>query len=185
MHDVTTLRQLLDYDPETGELTWRQRPLSYFSESAGKIKRPPEWSWRKWNTAFAGKPAFTFTDSRGVKSGAILRKQYKAHRICWAIYYGEHPSRDIDHINGNPSDNRIANLRLVSHYENMRNMKKPAHNSSGCVGVQFNKGMNKWQAILSFRPRPKHIGFFDTFEEAVRARKEAEGEAGFHPNHGR
>jgi len=105
---------------------------------------------------------------------------YQTHRIIWKLLYGEDPA-EIDHINGNRSDNRITNLRSVCHYENMRNMKKMPSNSSGVTGVFWCKDRSKWGAFIG----KKNLGRFDRFEDAVAARKQAEEEYGYHPNHGR
>ena len=69
-----------------------------------------------------------------------------AHRVAWAIYYGVWPTGMIDHINGDGLDNRICNLRDVTHKENARNSRRKATNKSGCSGVMRDKHKKKWVA---------------------------------------
>lgn len=174
--DVETLRKLLDYDPETGILTWKQRPVEMFP-NAPKAKR--------WNTRYAGKPAGnTKTYQKGYRALCLLQKNYPTHRIAWALHYGRWPEDQIDHINGRPSDNRIINLREVTNLENCRNQKRARNNTSGHVGVHFRKKEQRWMAYISVGKRIQ-LGEFATFEEAVAARKTAEVKYGYHPNHGR
>lgn len=96
---------------------------------------------------------------------------------------GEDPN-DIDHINGDPSDNRFVNLRNVSHQDNGRNMKLNKASTSGCPGVGFDKRRNVWCARIHLNYRNKFLGQFKSFDEAVAARRAAEVEFGFHENHG-
>jgi hypothetical protein len=99
------------------------------------------------------------------------------------MVYGDEP-QDIDHINGNRRDNRIANLRAVDRRENMRNARLRSNNTSGIVGVTFSRDRKKWVAQIN-DGKVRSLGRFDKFEDAVEARKAAERRAGFHPNHGR
>jgi len=174
--DVETLRKLLDYDPETGILTWKPRTAEMFS-SAAKA--------RQWNDRCANKIA---GNKRPLPKNyilvSVLTENLMAHRIAWAMYYGAPPSEQIDHINGDCSDNRIINLRVVSNIENCRNQRAPRNNTSGHVGVHFRKKDARWYAYISARGRIS-LGDFQTFDEAVAARKAAEIKHGFHPNHGR
>jgi hypothetical protein len=132
----------------------------------------------RWR-ARAGQEAGTFCED-GYRYIRVDRKQYLAHRIIWKLLYGEDPE-EIDHINGNRSDNRITNLRSVSRLENMRNRKRASDNTSGVTGVFWYKARSKWRATIS----QKILGNFNKFEDAVAARKQAEKELGYHPNHGR
>ena len=175
-----TLHKLLRYNPETGVLFWKARTPDMFSSE----QQPPEHACAVWNSKFAHKEALT-SFSSGYKRGMILGRHYLAHRTAWAIYYGEWPHKTIDHINGNRSDNRIKNLRVVSNSINMRNTKRRSNNTSGVCGVSFREATNKWQAYIFAKGRQKHLGFFDDLNEAISARKAAEVEHDYHPNHGR
>lgn len=80
----------------------------------------------------------------------------------------------VDHINGDVTDNRKSNLRITNKYRNAQNRKIPSNNTSGVKGVNFNKGMGKWVARIGYFGKRIHLGAFDNFEDAVKARKEAE-----------
>ncbi len=98
----------------------------------------------------------------------INRKGYKLHRIVWALHTGEDPyPYEIDHINRKRSDNRIANLRLVTHKEQMCNIGMNKNNKSGYKGVR--KKGNKYEASITRNKRQHYIGMFDTPEEAHNA----------------
>lgn len=170
------LRRMLDYCPETGALTWKPRPVEMFKTAR---------DWKAWSTRFAGMPAFAAPDSRGYLQGKILGKVRLAHRIAWALFHGEWPVDQIDHINGNRADNRISNLRVVTNAENARNQKRRGDSTSGATGVYLHKQRGKWGAHITVDGRKKHIGLFQDFSSAVSARKAAEVERGFHLNHGR
>jgi hypothetical protein len=127
-----------------------------------------------------GQEAGTFCKDIGYRKVYLDGGTYYTHRLIWKLLYGEDPV-EIDHINGSPSDNRITNLRSVSRLENARNMKKMPSNTSGVTGVFWIKDRSKWRVSIS----QKILGEFNKFEDAVAARKQAEEEYGYHPNHGR
>lgn len=175
------LRRILDYNAETGVFTWLPRTADLF-DNAG---RPAFHKAALWNSQFAGTQALKYPATNGYLTGTIMMGMHRAHRVAWAIHYGEWPDRDIDHINGNRKDNRICNLRLVTRSENMRNARIPSHNKSGCIGVCWNKGQRSWRAVIVVNKRQIHVGSFQTKEAAISARKVAEIKYGFHVNHGR
>lgn len=116
----------LDYDPETGVLTWRARPADDFKDMRGQ---------RSWNAKHAGKPAGTANRDGYIKVH-VNNYPVGAHRLAWLITYGCLPSGVIDHVNGNPHDNRLVNLRAVSHAENIQNQRQARKDSaSGVLGV--------------------------------------------------
>jgi hypothetical protein len=104
------------------------------------------------------------------------------HRVI-LNYWGEEV---IDHIDGNPLNNKKENLRVCTVPENGRNHKVQSNNTSGSTGVSWNKRSNKWQAYIVTFKTQKHIGYFTSYEDAVKARKEAElqlhGEYSAHVN---
>jgi len=175
------LRQLLRYEPETGKLYWLERPPEMFEGE----RRDSTWACNSWNARYAGKEAFTCPDTCGYLRGRINRIAYSAHRVIWAITYGEWPPEQIDHINGQRRDNRTENLRSVTHAENMRNLPRMSGNTSGRTGVYWSKAGSKWYALIGVGGRMIYLGTFDCFEDAVAAREKAEIEHGFHPNHDR
>jgi hypothetical protein len=168
--------KLLRYDSETGKLFWLPRPREMFSTAH---------YCAAWNTKFAGKEAFTTADKFGYKQGTLLNRHYLAHRVIWLICTGSWPDGEIDHINGNPSDNRLCNLRVVSGADNLKNQKRPKNNKSGAVGVYWDMRRKKWGSAIQVNGKRKGLGNFSDFETAVSIRKAAEMEQGFHPNHGR
>lgn len=174
------LRQLLDYDPDTGKLTWKRRGPEWFTDG----KQTSEFSAKRWNAKHAGKEAFTADNGKGYRHGSIFNKRHIAHRVVWAIHRGEWPKDQIDHINGNRSDNRIENLRSVTHAENGRNQRLFKTNTSGATGVAWDKRYGKWKAYIYADGRLKHVKYSISKADAIEARKVAERELDFHPNHG-
>lgn len=107
----------------------------------------------------------------------VLKKEYKAHRLAWLYVYGEFPKLHIDHINRIRNDNRIVNLREADYFLNRLNRgveKISAINKSGTTGVSFNKKHNKWRAYIYKDYANIYLGSFETKEEAVQVRKDAE-----------
>lgn len=140
------LRNMFDYDPDSGILRWRVRPSQ--AVKAGSI---------------AGS-----VESNGYVRIRILGKKVLAHRIAWAIYYGEFPNQgvDIDHVDGDKSNNRISNLRLATRSQNCANRPAPRVNTSGFKGVYLNSRNGKYHAQIGVDGTRHHLGFFDTKEEA-------------------
>jgi hypothetical protein len=134
---------VLAYNPATGALTWKARPSKCVrvGDIAG-TKRP---------------------DGRlQVRLGAV----YKAHRIAWLLHYGSMPVNFIDHINGDPADNRIANLRDVTASLNQHNRHAAGRNNAlGVLNVRRGSA-GKFRAMASIDGKYRHIGTFDTAEEA-------------------
>ncbi len=171
------LREAMIYDPDTGMLYWKERPLEHFKGTN---------AFGMWNTRYAGKPALNCTNKRyGYKEGNFMGFQHRTHRVAWAIYHGEWPKQYIDHINGDRADNRLCNLRDVSKSDNHKNMSLASHSTSGVIGVSWNKKLGKWAAYIYDSGKRNHLGVYASKEEAVAARKAAETELGFHKNHGR
>jgi hypothetical protein len=138
-----------------------------------------------WNSKNAGKECFTARDGKGYRHGSVLGKTMLYHKVAWAIYYGVFPSKVIDHINGDKYDNRIENLREVDQKQNTRNAKMSKRNKSGVTGVRRCNKSSKWVADIGVDMKCVVIGRYNTFEEAVAARKAAEKIHGYHNNHGR
>ena len=175
------LRKLLRYEPETGKLFWKERTPDMFEDS----KQTAEHKCSRWNSRLAGKEAFNGINIEGYKRGLIWSRQYIAHRIAWAVHHGSWPEQQIDHINGVKTDNRMCNLRDVSATENGRNRTLQANSTSGVTGVNWNKGARKWRACIRVQQKYVYLGHYRAIDDAIAARKAAEIEHGFHPNHGR
>ena len=178
---IDTLRQLLRYDPETNKLFWRARGIEYFSDG----KQSKEHNAAIWNGKYADCEAFTAHSGNGYLEGRIFNKKFRAHRVVWALHYGEWPSKHIDHINGDGLNNRISNLRDVSASNNLKNQKLSVRNTSGVIGIQWIERLGKWVASIRYEGRQIHLGVFANKEDAKQARKAAESKYGFHENHGR
>lgn len=165
---ITRLREVLEYDADTGVLVWLAR-----------LGQPA------FNARFAGKRALASVHNDGYLWGSVDGKLVMAHRVAWALQSGSWPSGQIDHINGNRSDNRIENLRNVSAFENSRNQAVPKNNTSGFIGVSFHKQTGKWASGIRVNGRRLHLGLFDCPTAASFAYKRAAVSHGFHENHGR
>lgn len=176
---IGTLRKILRYEPDTGRLFWRERPLGMFTDG----RYPASRDCAVWNTKYSGKEAFTCIDA-GYKCGGIFDKKYRAHRVVWAMHYGEWPNGQIDHENHDRADNRILNLRDVGHQGNQQNCNMAKNNTSGVTGVVWCKRRELWRAQIMVSRKSLHIGYFEDIEEAAGARLDAEIEHGFHTNHG-
>lgn len=94
------------------------------------------------------------------------RGKLLAHRVAWALYHGAEPRAMIDHINGDPFDNRIANLRLCDNSLNGANRGPTILNTSGFKGVCWHKKTRKWMAQIGVRGARYHLGYFDDPAEA-------------------
>ena len=147
------------YEPETGLLYWRERPLYHFDNVVSKQKR--------FNTLYAN----TLVNGRDDKNYILVpinKKYLKAHRIIWKMVYGEDPKYMIDHINGISDDNRIENLRDINNTNNQRNITKlKVDNVSGYVGVSYEYHKGKWKANIRDGKKSINVGLFNTKEIAA------------------
>jgi len=167
MIDQARLKELLDYDLETGALRWKSDAKHRF---AGRMAGY-EFKTPRAKTAYLR-----------VRVGGEL---HLAHRLVWLWANGSMPPADIDHINGDGRDNRLSNLRAVSRTENLRNMPRYKTNTSGLPGVHWNDKKQRWVAQINKRAKRTQLCASTDFFEAVCARKSAELRLGYHANHGR
>ena len=156
-HTPDLLRQILRYEPESGRMYWRHRSTELFADEA---------QGRAWNARTANKEAFTSVANSGYKQGKILGVVYLAHRVAWAMAHGVWPTGEIDHVNGNRTDNRASNLRQASRAENCRNAGISVRNSSGLKGVSWDSQTGKWRAQIRTGSSSTSLGRFSTPEEA-------------------
>jgi hypothetical protein len=145
-------KRVFRYDEETGKLYWK---------IGGKCRK-------------IGKESGYYTN--GYRQVCFQEKAYQTHRVIWLMVYGEFPSgekRFIDHLDGDGSNNRLNNLRTVSHAENCRNKKMYLCNKTGENGISFDKRSRKWKIGVYINGERKHIGYFATLEDAITARDNA------------
>lgn len=179
---VSVLKELIWLDPDTGRLFWKTRSAKHFS---GTEKRTAEHAAANWNSRYAGGEALANEQGSGHLYGRVFNRRIYAHRAAFAVTHDRWPRHSIDHINGDHKDNRPSNLRDVSHQVNHRNQVLRKNNTSGALGVSFNKRLQKWQASITINGRSVHLGFFEDKGAATDARIVAQKEFGFHENHGR
>ena len=157
------VRSLFTYVPSTGKLFWNNPPS---------------------NSIKPGSEAGCISSRDGYVTIVVNRKRYMAHRLIWLYMMDKWPDNQIDHINHDRADNRWANLRDVTPRENHQNRPMSKANKSGVVGVSWDKQRDKWGASIKLKDKKLHLGRFDTKEEAIQARKEAEFKYGYHSNCG-
>lgn len=160
--DIGFLRECLDYDPASGIFTWRERPRRHFVSDRG---------WWQWNPKFAGKPAGYW--SRGYLTIRLDGPLYLAHRLAWLLIYEEHPAMGIDHIDGDPGNNRIANLRLATQSQQRFNARGRYVSKTGVKGVTLNGDRRGYDARIVVNGKLHYLGYFRTIEEAAEARRNA------------
>ena len=105
------------------------------------------------------------THKNGYKSVRVKNVMLKQHRVIYMMFHGSIP-KTIDHIDGNPSNNRIENLREATASQNMRNSRKQTRNTSGVKGVSWHRSKNKWIASCGLNGKLIHIGYFEEINDA-------------------
>ena len=151
-------RERLEYDPESGKLFWKAKDTT--NDASGKAKA--------WNGLYAGKETGS-GNAWGYLVVNMWGTPYRAHRLAWAIYYGEEPPEMIDHINGNRTDNRLCNLRAATATENVRNRVVRKDSRTGLKGVTFHSGSGKWRARISVNKTKIDLGLHGSAHDAAEA----------------
>lgn len=164
------INKYLHYDPDTGVLTWKLDVGCRKDILAGTI---------------AGSINYVGSTKLPRRIITLKGRRYYAHKLAVLITSGFYPKHQVDHIDHDTLNNRIDNLRVVTNIVNCKNKSKSKANTSGVTGVYFCRSKQRWLAKIGVEYKLINIGHYDSFEEAVAARKEAEVHHGFHPNHGK
>ena len=145
------------YNPRRGDFTWLKN-----GKRAGCLKA--SYGYRYLSSTIDGKQ----------------RQMFEAN-VAWFMSTGKLPpaGKSVDHINGIADDNRLVNLRLATKHEQNVNRKRQSNNTSGVVGVNWYKPLQKWQTYIKVHNKQFHLGYFDELSDAVAARKAAEVEHGY------
>lgn len=134
--DISELRRLLRYEPDTGIVRWNGRGRLKDGRVAGAL------------------------DKDGYLVVRIEGHRFPLHRVAFALHTGRWPEDDLDHANGSRTDNRFVNLREASRAENNANSRHRTLNRSGFRGVHWCKNAGKWRVTMTIAGKAKHIGLF-------------------------
>lgn len=145
---------------------------------------------KRWNGRYAGKIAGSIHSPKKSKTQyvrVVIRPSwYLAHNVIWEMFFGDIPEgMEVDHINGDGTDNRVENLRLVSQSENHKNRPKYSNNSSGESGVSWDGKSRCWIGRVSIEGSRKVVYRGDSKEDAAKIVREKRASNGYHANHGR
>lgn len=151
-------------------LRWQTRPVSHFQNDR---------RFRQANARCAGKPAGTISflsdGSRHVGTINLGNDFYALSRIVFALAYGCDPgSKDVDHIDGDRSNNNPSNLRAVTHAQNCINRNHGKQAASGVAGVYWNQKLKRYLVFISANAQRVYLGCYADKEDAVTARREGE-----------
>jgi hypothetical protein len=145
------LKELLSYNSDTGNFTYaKRRPRIQVGAIAGHTHK-----------------------GHGYVQIKLDDKLYLAHRLAWLYEYGAFPVAQLDHINRNRTDNRLANLRCATNAENCQNRQVQTNSTSGHAGVTWSKIWLKWHARISVNNKRIHLGWFKNKDDAIAARDNA------------
>jgi len=168
------LKELLEYNQDTGIFVWKSRPSWMFRSARSK---------KAWHSKHYGKQALN-KRTDGYIAIKVDVKTYRAHRLAWLYVYGEWPNGEIDHKNHIRDDNRMCNLRDVTRSENQKNASIRKDNTSEVTGVSWYKTYEKWVVQIVLSGNKTTLGYFNDKFEAICCRKSADNKYGFHENHG-
>lgn len=153
------LRECFDYDPQTGITVWRARPIHHFQNESYQ---------KRFLTRCAGKQCGALSDE-GRRYVSLCGVRYPLTRVLWKLMTGEEPET-VDHINGDPADDRFKNLRAATHIQNCFNRLGPKTRKLP-KGVRFCK--NGWESAIDAYGVTHYLGRFKSQKDAEAAYKEA------------
>jgi hypothetical protein len=156
---ISQLELLELFEYKDGELYWKK---NYFKNLVGKV--------------------VGYDNKNGYKKVVIKHKHYFVHRLIFLINHGYMPDL-IDHIDGNPLNNKIENLRKATRAENALNSKLQSKNTSGCKNVTWNKDRKKWIVYVKVNKKATYFGQYDCLELADLVAQEARDK--YHTNFAR
>ena len=137
------LLENLRYDPAAGHFVWTEKRGPRAAGSiAGGVSGNGYWQ---------------------VRIGGRL---YYAHRLAWLAVHGEFPNGELDHINGDPLDNRIENLRVATRAQNQRNTRGHIDSASRLKGAYYDKRKRRWYSCLRVDGRNRFLGYHQSPSEA-------------------
>ena len=143
------LKEILEYNPDTGDFFWRNINFT--------------------NSIKSGDKAGSY-NNLGYCKIKINNKLYLAHRLAWLYVYGKFPKHTIDHIDHNTSNIKLSNLRDIKHIDNMENQSTArVNNKTGLLGVYKRSGKHPYRAQIQVKGRKMMLGSFKTAEEAYEA----------------
>ena len=186
------VRELLDYSPFTGKLHWLPRDIKWFDPDGwnGGGTRGALRNQCSWNAKHAGKEAFCTPyvyETNTYLRGVIFYKSKPAHHMAFMWMKGRWPDPEVDHQDGDGTNNRWRNLREVTRSQNQHNRRrsrfhkgKPLQHEH--IGIKWNG--NRYGARISHEGQNIWLGTFDTLEEAIEMRKAAQRKGGFTDRHG-
>lgn len=157
------LRAAFDYDPRTGILSWKEG-----ARLAGKIAGHLEAKGKRYRCMTV----------------MLDYQSYKVHRVVWKIMTGQEPPDEIDHEDGDPSNNRWINLRDGTGGVNHMNVATSSRSKTNVRGVYPAKNGKSWCAAIYLKRKRSYLGTFSSIEEAEQAVLEARKGLGFGPRHG-
>jgi hypothetical protein len=153
-------RRLFSYDPITGAITTRVPRGRWLQIPKGSIA-----------TSSSGEKCYLAVSVR--INGKNVHAP--AHRVAWMLVHGRWPIEYIDHINGERTDNRIANLRECTNAENQQNQRRPHKDGANPhIGVCWHKYTRRWRAYIKLDGRNRDIGYFQRVDDAIAARRKAQ-----------
>jgi hypothetical protein len=162
MIPIEYLRECFELDAENGRLFWKERPRQHFRTEHG---------WKIFNATHPKKEALRNRTKDGYLHGSVryngVAIDMLAHRVIFALVFGRYPEHCIDHVNGNPSDNRLMNLREATFSQNRYNSRGRQRSLTQVKGVTKRRG--GYRASIYLSGRNVHLGDFPTIDIAAAA----------------